>query len=285
MNNMKRPLIAAVLLFTLDDRTAAGQILDEQISSASSSAVASKVSPVADDALERFQKRLAFVENYFWRAAAATLDPALSFRMIRNEKASLAWSNEELAALSRGVDPIENHIRQRNTGNARTFNVAALLSQGLGATRDKSGSRKERRRLQVIPSENEIRVLRELWEKKKATGADIYGKLDSARVTAAGLDELLADMTDRGLLTRAQISPRHEFTIATPFGFIPIEMSSLNRKNREYLYESTIDAEELWSFLDASLFNLQSPLGVVDGGLLAQHLRRLLQIMAAPPAK
>jgi predicted transcriptional regulator len=89
----------------------------------------------------------------------------------------------------------------------------------------------------VIPSELEINVMKVLWQKQEATGSAIYAQIDSAQLTAVDLKHVLDAMTERGLLERRQISPRHEFTI---LGTFAIEESSLNRKNREYLYRPQV---------------------------------------------
>lgn len=250
--------------------------------SSDSAAATSNVSADSDAALERYPRRQAFLDNYFLRVSAARLDTALLFSVIRAPENPFALSTEELSTFSPARDFAGDEIRRRNAGNASGFDVGLLLAQGLGATVGKLKSAKLLRRLSVIPSETEIRILNTLWAQKKATGAAIYAQLDSARVTAADLQEILADMTDRGLLTRQQISPRREFTFVTPFGAVPIEMSSLNRKNREYVYQATISSEQMWTYLDASLYNNQLAEANRDETILIQHLRRLMRIIATP---
>ncbi len=279
---MKKQLLIFICLLVFNSRVSALQ--PQGFTSEADSIVHSEISPGSTAALDRFQKRLAFLENYFLTTSSANFDSALSFKVSRNREYSLGLSKEELSAITPGVDPIDNQIRRRNSGAPQTFNLGALVAQGVNTARGKSGSHKEHRRLQIIPSENEIRILKTLWEEKRASGSEIYRHLDSARVTASGLQEILADMTDRGLLTRAQISPRHEFTFVTPVGAIPVEMSALNRKNREFVYEPIIGADEMWSYLDANIFNMQRPAGLNTDGLLVQHLRRLMQIMSTPAA-
>lgn len=279
---MKKQLLIFIVLLVFNTRVSAQQ--PQGFTSEADSAAHSKISPGSNAALDRFQKRLAFLENYFLNISSARLDTTLSFKIIRNREYSLGLSKEDLAVITPGIDPIDNQIRRRNGGAAETFNLGALFAQGKNAS-GKAGARKERRRMQIIPSENDVRILKTLWEEKKASGSEIYRHLDSARVTASGLQEILADMTDRGLVTRAQTSPRNEFTFVTPFGAIPIEMSALNRKNREFVYEPIIGADEMWSYLDANIFNRQRPAGLNTDGLLVQHLRRLMQIMSTPAAE
>jgi len=277
---MKKQLLIFIVLLVFNTRVSAQ--LTQSFTTEADSAAHSKISAGSNAALDRFQKRLAFLENYFLSVSSARLDTALSFKIIRNQEIPLGLSKEDLLGMTQGYDPIDAQIRQRSIGADQTFNVGALFAQGVKAALGKSKAPKERRRLQIIPSENEIRIMKTLWEEKRASSSEIYRHLDSARVTASGLQEILADMTNRGLLARAQISPRNEFTIATPFGAIPIEMSALNRKNREFIYKPTIGADEMWSYLDASIFNLQTPASLGNDDLLFRHLRRLMQIMSAP---
>jgi hypothetical protein len=277
---MKKQRVVFVVLLAFN--TSVSALQNHDATTEPDSAAHSRISAGSNAALDRFQKRLAFLENYFLTTSSASFDTALSFKVSRNRGYSLGLSKEELSAITPGVDPIDNQIRRRSSSAPQTFNLGALVAQGVNAVRGKSGARKEHRRLQIIPSENEIRILKTLWEEKRASSAEIYRHLDSARVTASTLQEILAEMTDRGLLARAQISPRNEFTIATPFGAIPIEMSALNRKNREFVYQSTIDADEMWSYIDANIFSLSRPEGLSTDGLLVQHLRRLMQIMSTP---
>lgn len=277
---MKKQLPTLIILLFLSHRALAWQ--DRTIGTPVDSVTAgSRVSTNSQEAFDRFQKRLAFIENYFLVVSSARFDTALSFKIVRNRENSPGLSTKDLSRIPAGVDLIDNQVRQRSTGNAPTFSLGALLSQGVNAAVGKSGAKRQRR-LQIIPSENEVRILKTLWAEKRATGAEVYRHLDSVRVTAAGLEDILTEMTTRGLLTRRQVSPRNEFTIATPFGAIPIEMSTLNRKNRAYVYEPTMSADEIWSYLDASLFNLQSGAAVRNDGLLTQHLRQLMLIMTTP---
>jgi hypothetical protein len=84
-------------------------------------------------------------------------------------------------------------------------------------------------------------------------------------------------MAARGVLDREQISPRHEFTF---FGGIAIEMSSLNRKNREYLYRPKVARQTMLSYLDATAFShgLASP---TIHSLIVEHLHKLMGRLAA----
>jgi len=277
---MKKQLLLFIVLLVFNTRVSAQH--PQGFTSETDSTAHSKISAGSNAALDRFQKRLAFLENYFLNISSARFDTTLSFKIIRNRESSLGLSREQLATITPGVDPFDNQIRRRNSGAPQTFNLGALAAQGVNAARGKSGARNEHRRLQIIPSENDIRILKTLWEEKSASSSEIYRHLDSARVTASGLQKILADMTNRGLLARAQISPRNEFTIVTPFGAIPIEMSALNQKNREFLYEPTVGADEMWSYIDANIFNLQRPAGLSADGLLVQHLHCLMQIMSTP---
>jgi len=280
MTTMKKLGLVFVLLLSSNAKAPAGQ-QESPPFSMDSLAAELPVLATSKTAFERFQKRLAFLDNYFLNFSSASFDTTVSFKVVRNDENPLGLSREELSRIAAGGDYIENQIRRRNTGNTQTFSLGALLAQGAITAQGKAGVKKPSRRLQIIPSENEIRILKTLWIEKQASGGEIYRHMDSVRVTAAGLDEILAAMTDRGLLARRQISPRHEFTFVTPFGALPIEMSGRNRKNREYVYEPMISADEMWTYLDASVFNLLGTRANHDQ-LLVQHLRRLMQIFASP---
>jgi len=275
---MNRRLLKSIFLFAIGLGNASAQNSPASITVDSLAVTPADLSATSAAAIERYQRRQAFLDNYFLRVSAATIDTALSFKIYRNSENPFAISRKELSGIGPARDFIGEAIRRRDAGNAPGFNLGSLLSQGLGALVGQSASTKERQRLRIIPSETEIKVLHTLWEQKKATGSAIYANLDSAQITAVDLENVLSGMTERGLLTRQQILPRHEFTIVTPFGAMPIEMSALNRKNREYLYQPTVSSGEMWSFLDASLFNLQS----AGDGLLTEHLRRLLRLLATP---
>jgi predicted transcriptional regulator len=225
--------------------------------------------------MKHFERRLAFVDSFFMKISGATDDSALSFRLIRDHENLLGLPSEQLNQWPPARDRVSDQVYQRDTGSGRGFNFSGLLLQGTPA---RLGNKK-RGSIRLIPSETEIRILKTLWVEKKATGSAIYAQLDSVRITAAGLDEVLSSMTDRGLLTRQIISPRNEFTIAMPFVAVPLEMSAKNRRNREYLYQPAVSSDLVRNFVDAQLFNLQNS---TSDERLTRYLHRLLSLLVSP---
>ncbi len=250
---------------------------DEKLPAAADSVaiVRNELSATSDSAMKHFERRLAFVDSFFLKISGATYDSALSFRLIRNHENLFGLPSEELNRWAPARDRVSDQIYQRDTGRSREFNFSGLLSQRTPA---RLGNKK-RGGIRLNPSETEIRILKILWVKEKATGSVIYAQLDSIRITAAGLDEVLSGMTDRGLLTRQIISPRNELTIAMPFVAVPLEMSAKNRKNREYLYQPAVSSDLVRNFVDAQLFNFQN--STSDEGL-TRHLHRLLSLLVSP---
>lgn len=112
--------------------------------------------------------------------------------------------------------------------------------------------RKENARDLPVPSDTEIDILKILWVEKEATASDIYSKLDTSQVIfAEELRSILGQMVDRGFVDRKQISGSNEFSL---FGIAQIELSSKNRKNKEYLYWPIVTKEHLFTYLDAKRF-------------------------------
>lgn len=280
---MHLPSATLLFLMPLPLSSASAQDSLMMISSDRIAGIHPDLSATSTATIERYQRRQAFIGQCFMSMSAATADTVLLFRISRLRANPFVISPKELAGIVPSRDFVANQIRQRDVGNAPGFEVGALLSQGTSAVFGKPKTVKEARRLHLIPSEAEISVLKILWAEKKATGSFIYAQMDSLRLTAAAVQQILTVMTDRGLLLRQQISPRDEFTIITPFGVVAIEKSELNRKNREYLYQPAVSADEMWSFLDATLFNLQSAAVNNTDDLLTQHVRRLMQLLATAP--
>lgn len=237
------------------------------------------LSATSAEAMERFQRRHEVFEQLLLRMMPAAAETTLSFRISRLGQDPLVLSREGLSGVAASTDPVAEHIRRRDVGHAPGLNIGQLLSQGTAALFGKRPPAPQG--LGGMPSELEITVLRILWTEKQATGAAIYAHLDSLRLTAGQLQNMLATMTERGLLHRQQISPRNEFTIVTPFGPVTIEQSRLNRRNREHLYRAAASAETVWRLLDATLFDLQRAPGNSTDAALIQHIRRLMLVLAS----
>jgi predicted transcriptional regulator len=220
---------------------------------------------------EQWRRRQLFVENILTEGAVNTRDSTLLFRI--QHQSPLRLSKSQLEAIAPRVDQIEEKFRREQLGLPPMSPIGTLIGKGVKYLVEKlGGAGAEKNPLAVIPSEHEIEVMNFLWEKNAATSVEIYAGLDSVNLTAADLQQTLADMTDRGLLVRRQISPRHEFTI---LGVFTIEENSLNRKNREYLYQPKVTRQTMLSFLDATAFsNRLASAG--NHSLILDHLRRLM---------
>jgi len=154
-------------------------------------------------------------------------------------------------------DPLQRDIDKRNLGHERPLAVGEALQQGSQYLSDLL-NRKEKDepvRLDFIPSEIEFQVFYVLWEETQVTGPTIYSSLDSTiRITAGDLEALLSRLTQKGVLTRQMVSPSNEFTF--PLG--KIEMSGKNRRNRVFEYRCRVTSEELLTYLNAVLYELES---------------------------
>jgi predicted transcriptional regulator len=220
---------------------------------------------------EQWRRRQLFVENILTQGAVNTRDSTLLFRI--QHQSPLRLSKSQLEAIAPRVDQIEEKFRREQLGLPPMSPIGTLIGKGVKYLAEKlGGAGAAKNPLAVIPSEHEIEVMNVLWEKNAATSVEIYANLDSVKLTAADLQHTLADMTDRGLLDRQQISPRHELTI---LGVFTIEESALNRKNREYLYRPKVARQTMLSFLDATAFS--NRLASADNhSLILDHLRKLM---------
>jgi predicted transcriptional regulator len=220
---------------------------------------------------EQWLHRQIFVETVFTQGAINLSDSTLLFRI--KPQSPLGLNKSELNAIPPRVDQIEEKFRREELGLPPMLSIGNLIGKGLQYLAGKLGAAGfEKNPLAVIPSEIEIDVLNVIWEKHTATSMEIYAELDSARLTAVDLQQTLAFMTDRGLLDRQQISPRHELTI---LGVFTIEESALNRKNREYIYHPQITRQTMLSFLDATTFSHRLA-ATNDHSLILAHLHKLM---------
>ncbi|NLP09881.1 BlaI/MecI/CopY family transcriptional regulator [bacterium] len=108
--------------------------------------------------------------------------------------------------------------------------------------------------MRFVPSQNELAVLKTIWEKGSITDQEIYARLDtSIKLTAVDVNALLKGLEAKGVLMSEIISPRDELTFNTPLGGIAVEKSAQNRRNRVYRYRSLIDRKHMIRFLQAKL--------------------------------
>jgi predicted transcriptional regulator len=224
---------------------------------------------------EQWLRRRLFVENLLTQSAINLHDSSLVFRL--QQHSSLRLSPSELHSLPPRVDYIEERFQREKLGLPPMSNLNNLLDASVKFLAETLGMAGAKQPFSVIPSEVEIDVMNALWKKREATTAEIYAELDSAQITVTDLQQTLATMAERGLLDREQISPRHEFTF---FGVVAVEMSSLNRKNREYLYRPEITRQTMLTYLDATAFShrLASP---TNHSLIVENLHKLLSRLAA----
>jgi len=111
-------------------------------------------------------------------------------------------------------------------------------------------------KLDFIPSDEQLQALNIIWRQELATELDIYAQLDkSTKLMMTDLNDLLEELTEKGILARRMVSPRNEFTLS---GIPLFEMNPLNRKNRMYQYTSRITATEMITFLNAKAYQAQS---------------------------
>jgi len=231
--------------------------------------------------MQRFERRQDFLNRYFLNLSARLQDSLLIFHVDNRRENAFSLTHEQLSALGPARDAVGDQLTQRNAGHGSGFSIGTALAQAASAVNGPTKRREAPLRLQVIPSRAEVTILKVLWTEQHATGAAIYARLDSLRLTASDVQAILNEMAERGLLQRQQISPRNEFTIATPFGAIPIEMSRQNRQNREYMYQPAVGRQAMWRFLDATLFSLQAQGASGPTDPVIQHLRDLLSLIAA----
>ena len=224
-------------------------------------------------------RRRAFVESVFEQATFEVGDSTLSFRFALTAGA-LGLDQKELVKTSPRTDYIGERLRGLQ-GPSAQVNIGSLIGQGVKYLANKLGVGKVVSPWTILPSETEIRVMNVLWKKGEATSANIYAQLDSARLNYKEVNLILENMVGRGLVTREQVSPSNEMTV---LGTFKIEMSSLNAKNREYVYRPTASRELMLAYLDASAFSRQQ-MASPAATMMHEHLRKLLALIAREPGQ
>ncbi len=151
-------------------------------------------------------------------------------------------------------------------------------STGRGGARNPYGWQGRRvRHLDFVPSDLELDVLRALWDEPMQTDLELYRALTPHwRITAEQLQKMLAKMADEGLVARKQISPQNLFAVLLPFGVFYIEESSLNRKNRVFMYRPTVRRKQVISVLMQKLQATGKRKG--ENQSLREKLKSLLEI-------
>lgn len=114
--------------------------------------------------------------------------------------------------------------------------------------------------LRFVPSDAELAVLQTIWNQGSITDQAVYANLDtSIKLTAVDVNGILKGLEEKGLLTSELISPRDEFTFASPLGSVGIEKSATNRRNRVYRYKPLVDRKHMIRYLQARLDQAKNP--------------------------
>lgn len=153
----------------------------------------------------------------------------------------------------------EGDFRKRAYGGEEPFiiNPAQIISS---FKKDKKWEKgKKEFRDNFIPSNLQLDVLTVLWREEKTSQLEIYAGIDAAYpITAEKLDYQLERMVKLGLLERKIISPQNKFMILTPLKVFLLEKSSLNRKNRVFLYRTRVEKDQIVKLLMTRFYRVRN---------------------------
>lgn len=173
-----------------------------------------------------------------------------------NPKRSLRDNNKLVFSLDDLTNPIipgddiDDMIKTRNQGFQPGISMQNVLSKMVQNREEKVIPP----RFDFMPTEVQIRAMAHVLKSTKATQIEIYKHMDvNQPITAEGMNRSLDVLVNKGFLKRKKVSPENIFTF---FG-IPIEMSSLNRKNEIYEYEPKLTRNKIMDFLQARLYLLK----------------------------
>ncbi len=181
-----------------------------------------------------------------------TSQGSLFFKLAKERRLPFVLDSEGLQGLDPGPggDPIGDELRRRQADVSPTIPLNQAIESLVQSLRKTDKKRSDENL--AIPTDMEIDILKVLWVEGGATASEIYSKLDTGTVIfAEELQDVLANMVDRGFLDRKQLSPANEFSL---FGIAKIELSSKNRKNKVYLYWPIVTREKLFTYLDAQRY-------------------------------
>ncbi|KAA3660376.1 MAG: hypothetical protein DWQ10_06795 [Calditrichaeota bacterium] len=151
-------------------------------------------------------------------------------------------------------DYVGANLSHDQLDNPPLLSISGLTRLGANAIRAYKNKPKKVSEL-PIPTELEIDILNIIWQNERATGRDIYAKLDSTHiVTFIQLREKLHHMARTGFLNKRIISPQNPFTFMTPIGDYSIEMSPKNRRNREFEYRSLVARGDMFDYLSSKMY-------------------------------
>lgn len=204
----------------------------------------------------------------------STYQPTLYPPFLSALKDSLKFNS-----LSGSFDKTQREIDKRSLGHERPIPLTGVLEAASNYLAEKFKDKEEKPiRMTFIPSDQEIEILKIIWEKTTVTDQEIYTQLDSSiKLTAADVNNILKGLTAKGLLSSKIVSPRNEFTIGIPFSPQGIEMSAKNRRNRVYEYKSNIAPEEVVKYLHAVLYETEYKNGNSRGDSDSINISKSLQ--------
>jgi len=150
-------------------------------------------------------------------------------------------------------DYVQNGLQEKGLGDLNYLDLGKL-ARAIGNLFGKDGSKRKSITSMPLPTLLELDVLTLLWRNKKSNSQQLYAALDSLtsiKITARMFWQALHDMAQKGFVSEKIISPQLLLTVGIgPFS-TPVEMSSKNRKNRVWEYESLISEEELIPYIHA----------------------------------
>jgi hypothetical protein len=210
--------------------------------------------------------------------AARAAHPSADTDSLVQQRMQRLFSGMDFSGVGAGPDPAGDWNRKRSgTGD--------VLRSGSGGKGAAPKEEKNETRFDFLPSENQVQALSVLYQKGKATQKDLYLELDnSVTTTIERFNGELEMLLEKGFVSRKKISPQNLFTIATPFGGFPIEMSGRNRRNPVYEYKALVPRQTLLAFLQSHEFFLAERLRKAspkDTALVRSLLRRCERGMAA----
>ena len=153
---------------------------------------------------------------------------------------------------------LEKSLDLRSGGGSQNLLIspAQILSQ---FQKTSDWEKKQGFRYNLIPSNLQLEVLKQLWGESTATNLKLYASLDSTYlVTAENCGRQLSRMVNLGMVERKIISPQNLFSFITPFNVFQIEMSGLNRRNKVYLYRTKVDKEKILQILLVKSYQLRN---------------------------
>ncbi len=215
-----------------------------------------------------FQRKQKVVETILDRLNSDSAQQSVNFKLYSKRLQQANLFPDSLKVITgRDVDYVGEELRRQRSDVPPILDFGALARSA--ATLTKKKNRKPRRpRFSnlPVPSPLELRIFNTIWSSGKATGVQIYAKLDSSvNITAEMCWRILHQMAQKGYLTEKLISPQNTFNIVTPIGIFPIEKKKKNRKNREYEYTALFTRNELLQFLESRRFLQQSRSTLTDG--------------------